>query len=138
MSFLSEELERQMARARIPDRSWVRVAETIQVSTSQIYKWVRGEQTHISPEHLDGIAKYLSDDLEDHAQLVVAHLFDEKFGSGSELVHISIKSRGELRDKPRPKSRGERAIHFLAESRIENRDVNEMLIDLARCLGAEL
>ena len=40
--------------------------------------------------------------------------------------------------RPRPRTKGEKALHYLAEQRLENRDVNDLIIDLARVLGAEL
>lgn len=135
MSNFSEELEKQMATK---PASQVEAAELSGISQSQISKWLRSEQTSISSDQITALAKALSDDPVKHANLVKAHLLDEKFGAGSELVRIEIDSPAEWKDKPRPRSKGERAMNYLAEQRVISRDVNDLVIDLAKCLGAEL
>ncbi len=118
--------------------SQVDVAQESGLSQSQISKWLRAEQTSISEDQMTALAKSLSTETENHAALIAAHLKDEKFGPGSKLVRIELISPAELRDKPSHSSKGERAIHFLAEERVTSRDVNALVIDLARCLGAEI
>lgn len=134
-SHLSEELQRQIDHisASVDD-----VSDKSGISRGQIYKWIKAEQTSISAEHLDVLAAALSKDPMDHARLLVAHLQDEKFGKASKLVRIEMDTPAEVNDRPRPRTKGEKALHYLAEQRLENRDVNDLIIDLARVLGAEL
>lgn len=134
MSFLSEEIERQMQSQKL---TGLAVASKLNVSPSQFYNWQNGHQTHISPEDLTSLAHALSVNFADHAALVRAHLLDEKFGPGSELVRIEIDTPAELRDRPRPKSKRERAMQYLIEQSLESRDCAQMFIELARVLGCE-
>ena len=134
MSFLSEELERQFEAAATNP---FQLGERIGVSPSQIYKWLRDEQTSISADQLRAIAEGTSKNVNDHAALVRAHLLDEKFGPGSHLVRIEVDSPETMNDQPRPRSKGERAMLYLAEARIKSRAINDLVVDLARCLGGE-
>ncbi len=135
MSYLSEELTRQIESKTA---SIDAIAEHTKIARSQIYKWLTGEQVSISAEQLDGIATALKADPVDHAKLLVAHLQDERFGKSAPLVRIEMDTPAELHDRPRPRTKGERALQFLGEERLKSRDVNDLIIDLARCLGAEL
>ena len=135
MSFLSDEIQRQMEVAKL---SGLQVAAKINVSASQLYNWVNGKQTSINSTQLSDLSKALSDNSLDHAKLLYAHLQDEKFGPAAKMIRIEIETLDELRDGPKAKSRGEKAIHFLAESRMQAPEINDLVIDLARCLGAVL
>lgn len=134
MSYLSEELQRQMTAH---DVAGLQLAERTGISASQIYNWLNDRQSSITESQLSVIQAALGDDHHDHARLVLAHLLDEKFGLNHELVDVSVRSDSELRDAPRSRSKGERAMEFLAAERVRNRELNDMLIDLARLLGAE-
>lgn len=135
MSHLSEELTRQLKsiQASVDD-----ITAKCNISRGQIYKWIKSEQTSISAEQLDALASALSSSPMDHAKLLVAHLQDERIGAARHLVRIELDGPDALHDKPRPKTKGEKAIHFLAEQRVENRSVNDLVIDLARVLGADV
>ena len=135
MSFLSDEIQRQMEVAKL---SGLQVAAKINVSPSQLYNWVNGKQTSINASQLDSLSKALSNNLLDHATLLFAHLQDEKFGPAAKMIRIEIEMLDELREGPKAKSRGEKAILFLAESRMQAPEINDLVIDLARCLGAVL
>lgn len=132
MSYLSEELNRQMDAHEV---NGVQLAESLGCSSSQITRWTSGEQTSISDAQLSAMQACFSDDPHDHARLVMAHLLDEKFGLHHELVELEIQSAAELQDRPRSRSKGERAVEFLAGERHRNRELNDLLIDLARLLG---
>jgi transcriptional regulator with XRE-family HTH domain len=108
------------------------------ISSSQLYLWLRSEQISISEEQLNALAPVVSDDMGDHATLVRAHLLDHLYGPGSELIRIEIDHAGVLRDAPRGRSKGEKALDYLREERLKNRELNLLLIDLARLLGENL
>lgn len=135
MSNLADEINRQIDAKSLTQ---MEVAERAGISQSQISKWTRGEQTSLDSEQLAALAKALSTDVEDHAALVKAHLLDEKFGPGAELVEVALIHASALKDKPKPRSKGERAMVWLSQERLRNPELNEMLIDLARLLGAKL
>lgn len=132
MSYLSEEIQRQLLKS---DQSIDDIVSKSDLTRSLLYLWKNGEQTSITEEQLRALAPALSSDPADHASLVLAHLQDERVGPGSELVEVSIMSAGLLKDAPRPRSKGEQALQYLAQERVHNRDLNDLLIDLARVLG---
>lgn len=135
MSYLADELERQMEIAAM---SGPQLAErTKKISASQIYNWLNSVQTSIGQEQMESLASALSQDPVMNAHLVKAHLLDERFGPGSELVRVEIDGN-ELKDRQRPRTKREKSLQFLAELSLTSRDCNSLLIDLARCLGAEL
>jgi len=133
MSFLAEELERQLART---NQSIDDLVPKTGLSRAQLYLWKRSEQTSINEEQLSSLASALSDDPLDHAALLRSHLLDETFGPASELLRIEIDHPSVVQDRPRPRSKGEKAMAFFAEERLRNRDLNDLLIDLARVMGA--
>lgn len=134
MSFLAEEIERQMTVQNLDQTT---VAQRAGMSQGQISKWRNNVQTTIDTDQMHALQLALSADPDDHASLIRAHLRDEAFGHAADRVTIEVAGTHELQDRPRPRTKGERAMAFLAESRIESKDVNDLLIDLARCLGAQ-
>ena len=135
MSYLADELERQLNEQGI---TGVQLADRTGISTSQIYNWLKSAQVTISEKQLTSIQAALTKDSHAHARLVLAHLLDEKFGHGHDRIAIEMKSEYELKDHPRTKARGEKALHFLAELRLKSKDCNDLLVDLARVLGADV
>lgn len=131
MSYFGEELTRQMTAKSV---TGLQLAARIGLSAAQVSKWTRGEQTSVDDVQLSAIQRALSDDPHDHARLVLAHLLDEKFGLHHSLVEVSMRSDFEVKDRPRHRSKGDAAIEFLAEERVRNPELNDMLIDLARLL----
>jgi transcriptional regulator with XRE-family HTH domain len=134
-SHLSEEIQRQLSSLRI---SQAELSRRANISQAQISNWLNAVQTSISAAQIDALASALSADPVDHATLLVAHLQDEKFGQAAALVRIEMDTPAELQDRPRPRTKGERALQYLAAQRLISRDVNELLIDLAKVLGAEV
>lgn len=108
------------------------------MSQGQISYWRNGRQTSIGSEQMQALQAALSSDPLDHAALIRAHLRDENFGLATELVRVEVDTPAEVKDRPRPKTKGEKALHFLGEQRMISRDVNDLVIDLARCLGADI
>lgn len=134
-SYLSEEIKRQLLQLGI---SQAEVSRRTNISQAQISNWIKGVQTSINAEQLDALAAGLSSDVTDHARLLVAHLQDERFGKSAPLIRIELDTPAELNDRPQPKTKGEKALAYLASERLENRNVNDLIIDLARVLGADL
>ena len=135
MSFLSDELKRQIEARKT---NALQLADKCGISSAQIYKWTNSAQTSISAEQLDALSNALSSDLVDHARLLVAHLQDERFGTARDMVRIEMNTLAEMNDRPRPTTKREKAIQFLSEQSVENRNVSDLVIDLARVLGADV
>ena len=135
MSFLSEELNRQISHI---NASVDGIADKSGISRGQIYKWLKADQISISAAQIDALSTALSNDPIDHAKLLVAHLQDEKFGNAASLVRIELDTLAEFNDRPKPRTKGEKAIAYLASARIQHKSVNDLVIDLAHVLGAEL
>jgi transcriptional regulator with XRE-family HTH domain len=135
MSYLSDEIQRQIDEYGVTGQQ---VAVKMGLSVSQIYNWIRGDQTTINERNLCALQAALSSDSNAHARLVLAHLLDEKFGHGNDRIAVELKADFEIKDAPRIKARGEKALHFLSELRMKSKDCNDLLIDLAKVLGADL
>lgn len=144
MSHLSETLEKLLARH---DLTAHQIAIRSEISPSQLSKWMCGKQTSISEKHLTALAKTISKEPADQAELVLAHLQDEKFGPGSDLIEITLnapvrkagKTKSPAKTSKAPvQSKGDEALSYLAQERLRNREVNSLLVDLARVLGAKL
>lgn len=108
------------------------------ISRGQIYKWVNSDQTKINSAQLDALCAALSDNVSDHARLLAAHLEDERFGSARDMVSVHILPDDCLNDQPKQTTKGEKAIQFLSGQRITSKSVDDLVIDLAQCLGADL
>ena len=65
---------------------------------------------------------------------------DERYGPSHEMlsVEIEINETHTMKDAPRSRTKGDRAMEFINQQRIHQSDVNEMMIYYAKCLGAEL
>lgn len=135
MRHFADELQSQLNHSGMSQAEFARKCG---ISQGQIWKWLNAEQVSITGEQIDALAAALRADPLTHAKLLAAHLHDERAGKASKLVRIEVDSPQELKDQPTPRSKGERAIRFLAEKRLLDRNVNDLVIDLARCLGADL
>lgn len=107
------------------------------ISNSQFSRWKNGLQTSISEDDFSALATALSTDAEDHARLLRAHLEDERFGPGAELITIELISNGEMQDRARPQTKLESAWQFLHSQTARNSDLRALIIDLAKALGME-
>jgi hypothetical protein len=135
MSFLSEELERQIAAA---GTNPLQLSKEADLSHSQIYKFFTAKQTSISEKQLTALAKALSNKKADHALLVKAHLLDEKFGPGSELVKVELRNSVDLsfmKDRPKRRSRRQIAVQYLTDLSTKDPSVCALMIRLAHVLG---
>lgn len=66
------------------------VVQRAGISRSQIYKWLRNVQTSVTPEDFTRLALALSRDPRQNARLLEAHLQDDCFGPGRELIDTLI------------------------------------------------
>jgi hypothetical protein len=136
MSNFGEELNRQLAAREI---NAVVLGERVNMSSSQIYNWTRGVQTTVSTEQFNLLAAALTDDPNEHAKLLYAHLLDEKADVlGTHLVEVQIAESAALRDKPRSRSKRERALEILAGESVKDRELADLLISLASYVNSDL
>src|SRR5262245_38424713 len=103
MSYLSDELERQMRSQNI---TGLQLAERTGISPSQIYNWLKSTQVSISEKQMTVIQAALTNDSHAHARLVLAHLLDEKFGFSSDMVSVELLDGGIMSDRPKTRSKG--------------------------------
>lgn len=68
----------------------VRLAELSNVSQPTVSRYIRGDQTWVSPDDLVALAEAISNDPKEQAELIRAHLLDECKGPGSQLIDIRI------------------------------------------------
>lgn len=136
MSHFGEELGRQMAAKEI---NAVQLAERVEMSSSQLYSWLRGEQISVRAEQFNLIAAALTDDEQDHARLLYAHLLDEKAEAlGQHLVEVTLSDKAELKDRPRARSKRERALEILAGESMRDPEVASLLVSLAGYVSSDL
>ena len=128
----ADELERLLSDKKL---SQVDVSSRSSISQSQISKWLRGEQNSINSEQMEALVTAITNDPQEQAAIVRAHLLDEKFGPGANLVEVIVKGASK---KNNSGSRGDKAVRFLGEIRMTDRTANDLLIDLARALGAKI
>lgn len=128
---LTELLERKNLKA-------VKLAEMSGVSQPMISRLCSGDQVWISPEDLTAIAKHASDDPRDRAGLIKAHLLDECNGPGADLLEISIRGVGELRDVARTiiplRAEAEANFAALREWYVKDARVREIVDNLGELL----
>lgn len=136
MSNFGEELSRQLESHNI---SATQLAERVEMSLSQIYSWLRGEQISVRAEQFNLIAAAITDDEASHARLLRAHLLDEKTGAlGQQLVNVTIERDTTLKDRPRAVTKRERALEILFEESIKDRELAEMLISMAGYVNSDV
>ncbi len=128
MPYLAEEFARQLA-AR--NHTIDQLVAASGLSRGQLYLWKGGHQTSITPDHFALLAHALSSSVDDHARLVRAHLLDEKFGPGSDMVDVVIIGADELHDAPISRSKRERALAILSTHSVGNKELADLLIALA-------
>jgi transcriptional regulator with XRE-family HTH domain len=136
MSYFGEELGRQMTAEEI---NAVQLSERVDMSSSQLYSWLRGEQVSIRAEQFNALAAAITDDEHAHARLLYAHLLDEKANAlGAHLVEVSLTDKGEMRDRPRTRSKRERALEILAGESVRDRELADLLVSMASYVNSDL
>jgi transcriptional regulator with XRE-family HTH domain len=136
MSNFGEELSKQLAARNMTAAD---LAARIEMSSSQLYNWTRGVQTTVSSEQFNVIAAALTDDEFDHARLLHAHLLDEKAENlGNHLIEVRLLASGEMKDRPRARSRRERALEILAGESVRDPDLSDLLVSLAGYVNSDL
>lgn len=90
MSHFGTHLKTLMERKQI---SGAKLARLSGVDDSKISRYLSGDQKWVSPDHMEKIVKAISNDPQDQAELLRAHLYDECTGLGSELIEIRITGR---------------------------------------------
>src|SRR5438270_11252194 len=92
---LKELLDRKNMKA-------VRLAELSGVGQPKISRYIRGDQAWVHQEDLDAIARTVTVEPSERAELVRARLMDECKGPGAELIRIEIADSLSLKETPPP------------------------------------
>lgn len=130
---LTELLERKKMTAAL-------LSELSGVDQASISRYRKGERTWVSPEDLASIAKVASEDPQDRAALIKAHLRDECHGPGADLIEIGIRGVAELRDTPgnvapvRLRKDAEENFAAIRQWYVKNRNVREVVDGLGNLL----
>ena len=132
MSYLSERLRASMeqhscTQGSLAERSGVPIA---------VINRALNDQTEIGDANYERIVCALTHDPIEQSELLAARLRDWCVGPGSDRVVITIDTPI-LRDTPVLPALLTRSLEFLRVSAHRNRDVRELIIDLAKCLGLE-
>jgi transcriptional regulator with XRE-family HTH domain len=87
MSYFGNALQELLNRKKMKA---VRLAELSRVGQPTISRLINGDQLSPSPEDFENIARALTSEPEEQAELLRAHLLDERRGPGSELINITV------------------------------------------------
>lgn len=138
MSYFGTQLEELLKRKNMKA---VDLARLSGVGESLISRYRSGEQVWVSPEDLAAIATSISDSNSERAELVRAHLLDEKTGPGSELVRVEVASAPAMLKEDFPAyairlpEQLERAFQILRENAINDADVRDVVLGLGNLLS---
>jgi transcriptional regulator with XRE-family HTH domain len=132
MSNLANEMSRQIELGKLTQ---VTVAERSEIDQTQISEWLNARRSTITPKQLAQLAPALSDEPRDNALLYAAHLKDELIGPNRDLVEISIKSIGELKDKAVRTTAIEDALCWITAEVGRNRTMRQWLIAFHKLMG---
>lgn len=90
---------------------------------------------------MKSIAKSVSEKQEEQAELIMAHLLDERQGPGSELIDIRIKGRGDqLKESSavygiKLSKESERIFEILRGGFLSDKNVQEVLTGIANLIS---
>ena len=135
MSYFGNALRNLLKRKNMKARH---LSQTSGVPQSTVSRLINGEQPAPSPEDLEKLSRTLSSEAREQAELVAAHLQDECFGPGSELVEITIgdspvRERG-VRHQPRLPEHLEESLAVLRECVAKDKDVRDVVEGLGNLL----
>lgn len=135
MSYLSACISQQMKRHGLKA---VDVATSTGIDKGNLSRILNDSQKSIRDEDLTRIAKAISNDPQEHAELVAARMKDACTGSGADLIEIRINDRTVLRDAPAygvtPLSeKNENALRIIREN-MDDTDVREVILGIAGLL----
>lgn len=135
MAHLSQCLLALMARHNL---SQTDVADRAKVALSVVNRSVRG-QSELSDENFEAIVKAITPDVDEQAECLCARLKDWCSGPASDRVEIRVRYE-HLKETDRLIVRDmyRRAMDHIETLSNKDPDVREMMIDIARVLGAEL
>ncbi len=101
------------------------------INCSQVSRWHSGEQVMVSAEDMSHLCKAVARNKHERAELIAAHLRDECFGPGADLVQISIIGADIEKASPPRQTKDERMFAFLRKVCIEKPLVKKVLLNLA-------
>lgn len=129
---LSELLKRKNMKA-------VKLAELSGVAQATISRYINFEQLFVDPKDLRSMASAISNDPAEQAELIRAHLMDERGeGPGADLVDVTVGH--ELRERPAPylvklADELEDTFAVIREHVIKNKDVRDIVQGLGNLLS---
>jgi transcriptional regulator with XRE-family HTH domain len=97
MSYFGTALKQMLDRKKMKA---VKLAKLSRVDQPKISRYIRGDQTWVAQDDFTAIAKAITNEPDEQAELVLARLLDERVGPGSDLVRIDIPSGKSRRKRP--------------------------------------
>lgn len=137
MSNLAEAIQRLMEKNEV--RFAVELARRTGIEEATISRWRNGIQISISDEDLEKLARAITSDPKQQAELVAARMRDVCHGPGAELVSVQIEERT-LREEPQPYGqkklppKGRDTFNTLADEYISDGDLRDVLDGLANII----
>lgn len=132
MSYFGDKLRQLMELNSV---SGLGIQKATGINCSQISRWHSGKQKMVSLEDLALLCKTVTKNKHERAELIAAHLRDECYGPGAELVQISI-AEGERQEAVRA-TIDERMSEFLHRMASEKPFLRKALLNLAANEGFE-
>jgi Cro/C1-type HTH DNA-binding domain len=129
MSYFGDKLQHLMEINSVtgPD-----VQRDTHINPSRISRWISGKQKLVSPKDMDLLCKAVCKTKSkfEYAELAVAHLKDECFGPGAELVEILIAGT-EIKPQPTRITNNERMFEFLQKKSIKEPSLKKIFLHIA-------
>lgn len=127
-----EELRRQMAARNL---SAAKLAVSSSIPASTLSRWLAND-TEPTFDAIEKVGNALSMEPTDQDALVVARLRDICPHHRNHRIAIE-QLTSYLQDRPRTRSKWERAVQFLDRERHQNPEIHAMLVSLAKALGCD-
>ena len=128
MSYFGDKLKTLM---EINDVTGMDIQRSTGINSSQVSRWHSGEQKMVSAEDLAHLCKAAARNQHERAELIAAHLRDECFGLGADLVQITIVGADQVEKAPTHQTKDERLFAFLRKVSIEKPHFKKTLFHLA-------
>lgn len=102
------------------------------INCSQVSRWHSGDQIMVSEEAMAHLCQTVARTKYERAELIAAHLRDECFGPGADLVQITIVGADQIaKASPPHQTKDERMFAYLRKVCIEKPLIRKVLLNLA-------
>lgn len=128
MSYFGDKLKTLM---ELNEVTGMDIQRSTGINSSQVSRWHSGEQKMVSAEDMAHLCKAVARNKHERAELIAAHLRDECFGPGADLVQITIIGADQVEKEPPHQTKDQRMFAFLQKVCIEKPLVKKVLLNIA-------